>query len=312
MRSPVTYLLRKGAMGDVLWMEPVIRSLAATHKKVVVVTHYGELFNHYPLKNVSFAAKLPPIEKVLYWLEKLLKIQCRFINLKDAYEVNPGVHLVLAYFMKAKQRARLTYPSLYLSDDEKARRILKYSRYVVLHVERYVHDLRFRNIVGIDWPRIVCDLRALGLEVVQIGKRENQIDGVEFVNASLRDLIVLINQCCFFIGPDSGPAHIAATLRKPAIILFGSIDPWLRHIKHQFRGIMIQGNCVYAGCYHLQRHGDQTCLIEGDEPTRTPPCSVHSTDRLKQSIRALISHFDLEPTSVLRVSEGCRSSAGAA
>jgi hypothetical protein len=152
---------------------------------------------------------------------------------------------------------------------------------------------------------------ALGLDVVQIGKREYQIDDVDFVNTSLRDLVVLINQSCFFIGPDSGPANIAAALRKPAIILFGSIDPWLRHIKHQFRGIMIQGNCVYTGCYHLQRHGDQTCLIEGDEPARIPPCSVHSTDRLKQSIRALINQYDLAPKSACRSSVGCLSSASA-
>ncbi len=40
------YLVRKRALGDVLWIEPVIRALAAKHKKVVVVTLFNDLFLH--------------------------------------------------------------------------------------------------------------------------------------------------------------------------------------------------------------------------------------------------------------------------
>jgi ADP-heptose:LPS heptosyltransferase len=288
MRLPVKYVLRKGAMGDVLWIEPLIKSLAASYRKVVVVSEYIELFDNYPLKNVTFVSKLSLTAKIFYGLEKLFKVQYFFINLRNSYESNPTVHLLFAYFTKAKQTAALTYPSLYLSEAEKTKKITAYSKYAVIHLDRYPDEQNFRNVFGIDWKDVASYIRGLGYDVVQIGKREHRIDGVEFLDTSLRDLIVLINNCAFFIGPDSGPSHLAACLQKPAIIIFGSVNPWLRHIKHQFNGIIMQGYCEFAGCYHRQRSREQICLIGGDESEILPKCSVHTNKKINSCIDSLI------------------------
>jgi ADP-heptose:LPS heptosyltransferase len=288
MRLPVKYVLRKGAMGDVLWIEPLIKSLAASYKRVVVVSKYIELFDNYPLKNVTFVSELSLTAKIFYGLEKLFKVQYFFINLRDSYERNPTVHLLLAYFAKAKESATFIYPSLYLSDAEKSKKISAYSKYAVIHLDKYPDKQNFRNVHGIDWQDVASRIRGLGYDVVQIGKREHRLNGVEFLDTSLRDLIALINNCAFFIGPDSGPSHLAACLQKPAIIMFGSVDPWLRHIKHQFNGFIMQGHCELAGCYHRQPVREQICLIEGNGTEGPPKCSVHSTEEINRYIASLV------------------------
>jgi hypothetical protein len=71
LKKPLTYLIRKRALGDVLWIEPVIRQLATRHKRVIVHTRHNELFLNYPLANVIFREKLGLAEKLLWKLESL-------------------------------------------------------------------------------------------------------------------------------------------------------------------------------------------------------------------------------------------------
>jgi heptosyltransferase III len=47
----------------------------------------------------------------------------------------------------------------------------------------------------------------------------------------LGDLFALIEQCCVFIGNDSGPTHAASALKKPVVVIWGSSNfrawhPW--------------------------------------------------------------------------------------
>lgn len=44
-------------------------------------------------------------------------------------------------------------------------------------------------------------------------------------NLNLRMLIVLINKCKVFISNDTGPMHIAASLKAPVVAIFGSSSP---------------------------------------------------------------------------------------
>lgn len=45
---------------------------------------------------------------------------------------------------------------------------------------------------------------------------------------TLRQMAVLIEQADFFIGPDSGPMHLAGAVGTPSIVTFGSIPPEAR------------------------------------------------------------------------------------
>lgn len=51
---------------------------------------------------------------------------------------------------------------------------------------------------------------------------------VDISNYSIKEVAALTEQVDLFIGPDSGPMHIAGALNTPGIILFGSIPPEAR------------------------------------------------------------------------------------
>ena len=187
----------------------------------------------------------------------------------------------------------LVYPSLYLSAEEKSKRLIRSDKYVVLHIENYGAEYNFRNIYAVNWEAVVTNLNNEGYHVVQIGKKANEVKGVEFVETSLRELMSVINACSFFIGSDSAPSHFAACLQKPAIIFFGSVNPWFRHIKGLFKGIILQGNCEYANCYHIQQPYQQVCVLKTAEERMIPKCCVHSTENVNEQINLIIQKYSV-------------------
>ena len=291
--QPIKYIIRKRAIGDVLWMEPVIAAMAKKYKKVIVYSLYNELFENYPLSNVIFKTKLSFFEKVFCRIEEWLGSRFFFINLQGAYENNPGVHLLSAYYKKAGLNEPLVYPELYLSKAEKAAQLITASKYVVLHIENYGAAYNFRNIYGVNWIAVVKHLKNSGYHVVQIGKRNNEVEGVQFIETSLRELMSVINGCSFFIGSDSAPSHFSACLKKPAVIFFGAVNPWYRHIQDQFKGNIMQANCEYAHCYHIQPPYKQVCLLKTEAEREMPKCCVHTTENVKTHIDLIIKKYSL-------------------
>ncbi|HEX8357246.1 MAG TPA: glycosyltransferase family 9 protein, partial [Segetibacter sp.] len=94
---------------------------------------------------------------------------------------------------------------------------------------------------------------------------------------TIRELITLIYHSKLFIGLDSGPSHISASLGVPSIIFFGAVNPVFRHFSELFNGVFMQEKCEFNGCYHeviLDTKGP-ACKLVGDEGI--PKCSVHST-----------------------------------
>lgn len=274
-------------MGDTLWVEPVIRYFAKRVKEVVVVTHHMELFDNYPLSNVRFQYRLKKREKIRLFLENLFAIKKYFINLNGAYENKPKQHILQSYINYANISIPFSKPQLYLSEVEKKELIFD-GKYVVLHLENSLGK-NYRNIYGVDWNYICNFIKSKGYKVIQVGKTDKKIDhSIYFPTHSLRSLISLINQAAFFIGADSGPSHIASSLNIPALLFFGSVNPWYRHFPDSFNGLILQQFCEFAGCYHetISTSG-QTCKLVGDDGI--PKCSLHSNEYVIQKIEALMA-----------------------
>src|ERR1700744_668835 len=104
-------------------MEPVIRQLAALHKRVIVYTKYPGLFLHYPLPNVRFTDRLTLWEKAIWTIGKIFPFLSFFIDLEDTYEKNPRVHFLHAYQQAAGLPMTHEYPRLYLDEKEKSFRL---------------------------------------------------------------------------------------------------------------------------------------------------------------------------------------------
>ena len=290
MRSPVKYVVRKRALGDVLWIEPVIRQLAAEYRKIVVYTKYPELFDHYPLPNVVFKKELSLLEKIAWRIERTFHSSFLFIDLDRSYELDPKVHFLTAYQRKAGLPATSEYPRLYLSEQEKAWRPAD-GRYVILHLESLT-DKNYRKVYGIDWPEVVRNLQKRGYSVFQLGKTPPDIAGAPPLKTSIRQMIAALSNASFFIGIDSGPSHIAASLGIPSLIFFGAVNPTYRHFLNLFRGRILQQPCEYAGCYHEAEPGTEpSCRLVGDEGI--PKCSLHTTEYVLNNIDLLANEYQL-------------------
>jgi hypothetical protein len=289
LKRPFVYLVRKRALGDVLWIEPVIRQVAATNKKVIVYTKYPELFKNYPLPNVRFTSRLLFWEKMLWALERTLHLTRFFIDLDHAYEDNPKIHFLSAYQKAAGQPVTHEYPRLLLDTGEKDFRPAGViGRYAVLHLETMT-DQNYRKVYGVDWETVVATLTARSYTVLLIGKEPLPIPGARIVKTSIREMIALINGATLFIGIDSGPSHLAAALGIPALIFFGAVNPDFRHFRDLFKGRLLQQPCEYAGWYH--ETNDRTgwsCRLVGDEGI--PKCALFSTENVLNSLDLLLNN----------------------
>jgi len=269
-------------MGDVLWIEPLIRQLANSYSKVIVHTLYNELFENYPLSNVVFRKKLNVFEKIAARLRLPF-----FITLDQAYEKEPHMHLLHAYQKAARLPLTNEYPHIYLTEAEK-KNYAGERPYVVLNLfpESYRN---FRKVYGVDWEEVVAFLQAQSYKVIYIGQRSSTIPGVIYYDTSIREMLSLIYNAKLFIGIDSGPSHIAASLSVPSLLFFGSVNPVYRHFASLFKGQIMQKPCEFAGCYHEAKEGayGTTCRLVGD--SGIPKCTLHSTENVTASIQSLLS-----------------------
>ena len=278
-------------MGDVLWIEPVIRALAARHRKVTVITKYNELFLNYPLPNVVFRSDLKRWEKALVWIDMQLGTRLFSINLDGAHEKDPHRHFLNTFQMKAGVPIMREYPHLYLSDMEKNADPGVSGPFVVLHLESFA-DMNYRKVYGVDWAEVAAYLRGKGYTVLQLGKEPAPIEGVIHRQTTVREMMALLNKASFFIGLDSGPSHVATALGVPSILFFGAVNPHYRHFTDLMKGFIMQGNCVYAGCFHETDDPlSVVCRLVGKEGI--PVCSLHTTASVEASIDKLIRQYNL-------------------
>lgn len=283
------------ALGDALWIEPVIRQLAPSHRKVIVYTRYPELFLNYPLLSVRVTGRLQFLENLCRLLGKAIPATGLHIGLDNTYEHNPKVHILAAYQRAAGLPLTREYPRLYLSKEEKAFRPkeARGKKYVVLHLDRMPGQQNFRKVYGVDWQRIVAALSAMGFAVIVVGVHAVAIPGAATARTTLRELIALIHGSSFFIGLDSGPSHIAAALGVPALIMFGAVNPDFFHFKDLLRGFILQQPCEHAGCYHdCNNKVDFSCRLVGN--TGIPKCALHSTAYVLDKINLLMEQYQLK------------------
>ena len=183
----------------------------------------------------------------------------------------------------------MRYPKIYLDKEENK---ISNKKYVVLHLENSLGK-NYRNVYGINWNLISKHLSDAGYEVLQIGKDNRNIQNSIYKETNnLRSLISLINKAKIFIGMDSGPSHIAASLKIPSLIFFGSVNSEYRHLNSEFKGLILQQNCEYAGCYHdVISHTGQTCKLVGDKGI--PKCCLHTNEYVIKKIDLLIEKYKL-------------------
>ena len=289
MHFTVKYLYRSAGMGDVLWTEPLIKELAKGNKKVVLFTKFKELFENYPLKNVHIK-EIPPgwYRAGLKFFNSISRGQV-YHKLDGIYEARPKMHMLHAYQQYFSLPQTNEYPVIYLGEKERSPINDLPGNYVVLHLDANV-PYNYRKVYGVDWNDVIDYLHSKGFPVVVTGNSPEPLSAAIQYKGSIRQLIQLIFHSRFFVGVDSGPSHIAASLKKPSLIFFGSVNPMFRHFPELFKGYFLQQPCEFAGCYHEVISGrGQSCRLVGD--SGIPKCCLQTTENVKKYIDRLLENY---------------------
>lgn len=211
---------RKFAVGDVLLTTPIIRAL----KKL------------WPLCPIDVETNSPDIFKgnknVRRVANKIgLQPGALVIDLNGAYEKTPAVP-VLASYARAAAVAGLEYsmvePHLDLFCGPSDAKQLPEGDWAALHVGPTTWP--GKNWPMERWAELADRLRSSGYKVILFGAKEKSTASIANEldmrgQQGIQELAGLLIQCRLFVGLDSFPAHAAAAMCTPSIVLFGVMDP---------------------------------------------------------------------------------------
>ncbi len=125
--------------------------------------------------------------------------------------------------------------------------------------------------------------------VVNLGARDSEIAAevqsemqncAAVMNAQLdlRELIALIAASRFFVGNDSGPAHLAAALQRPSAVIFSVTDPV------QWRPWHSEYRIVQTGATFDHPRGDKAVVVSNPRPI-----STIAIDEVRQNCEELLA-----------------------
>ena len=186
-------------------------------------------------------------------------------------------------------------PKIFVNDDEVSRALEMLSGFGVRQSDDYA-VIAFRAVAesrrwGIHNYRELAKVLITrhGLKIVLIGSADDIRDGDEIVSGAgqsdvvnlagkttLREASALLSQAQVFVGNDSGPAHLAAAVGIPLVVLSGADDPGetspISSRKHliQATGLECLG-CVKNNC---PLKGDTRMLCMKNISIETIACEV--------------------------------------
>ena len=89
------------------------------------------------------------------------------------------------------------------------------------------------------------------------GKHSNVLD---FSRTTLREMMALISEVDYFIGPDSGPMHLAGAVETQSLILFGSIPPAARINHYRSHRAITAEKLKCLGCWYANCNYNVKCM----------------------------------------------------
>lgn len=252
-RRPRLIVRRRYARGDVLQATPIVRELRRRYPahRLAVWTDVNEVFADNPHVDLLISARSgfqPAADDLL-------------INLDEAYERNPKLHMLEAYAQAAGVALANPNLELYLASMD--------YQIASAHLQPLLDAPGIERLVAVHlgatpdrtWPQTHWDtlltmlLADPGVGVIAVGA------GNDFSPAPHARVVNLVNQLDFrataaalaiadlVIGPDSALLHVAAAVSTAAVGLYGMADPDKR-IPVGAQQIGLQSPVDCAGCLH--------------------------------------------------------------
>lgn len=261
---------RRAALGDVIMSTGVVRELKNRYNcEIDVATEYPNVYDNNPhVRAIYHAHGMPEVAD--YDL---------YINLDDAYEINPTNHYLDSYFYRAfgssvvDNQSPELFPGEY--DYETMNSFFQdneLDRYVVIHIRQWHWALK--NMSWDTWYEVFERLftERTDFKIVTVGgSQDGTVEHPLFVDArdrlNVQQQKLLMDRAICFVGIDSAPYHIAVASSTHIISLHTHLLP--ERIGPQNRAFTaIKSNVDCIGCNDNQqrpvrqvvcKYGDYRC-----------------------------------------------------
>lgn len=274
--TPINILVqRRASIGDVIMSTGVVRELKhkyGSNANIDVATDYAEVYRNNPhIRNIFPVDQIPDVRR---W-----EI---FVNLDNAYELNPTEHYVKNYFYRAFGGNSLNQQvELFPNDEDKTavvdfRQQNELDRYIVVHMRNWHWPAK--NITMEVWFDVYAKLfeKRTDFRVVCVGgSTDFEVEHPLFVDARAKfnnqQLKLLCDGAQAFVGVDSGPYWCAAASRTHIIALLTHLRPEvilpIRNWEDGKNAVAIQTLEDCAGCNDTQRRPvSQLICKKGNTP----------------------------------------------
>jgi len=276
IEKPIQVLVRRrAALGDVIMSTGIVRELKYRYPcEIDIATEFPNVYDNNPhVRAIYHTEAMPnPANYDLY------------INLDDAYELNPLNHYIDSYFYRAFGTSAVVKKNPELFANEFDQDIVssflqdnELDRYIVIHIRQWYWALK--NMSWDTWYAVFEQLftERTDFKIVCVGSAQDGfvehplfVDARDRLNIQQQKLLMDHAEC--FVGIDSGPYHIAACATTNIVSLHTHLLP--DRIMPQNRLVIpvLSGvDCV--GCNDVQarpvrqvvcKHGDFRCSTSFD------------------------------------------------
>ena len=268
IERPIQILVRRrAALGDVIMSTGVVRELKHRYRcEIDIATEFPNVYDNNPYVRAIYHTNAMP-DPAAYDL---------YINLDDAYELNPLNHYLDSYFYRAFGASTVAnkQPELFAteSDVEVVNQFFQNNEiddYIVVHIRQWYWPLK--NMSWDTWYAVFeqifnvrTDTKIVGVGTTQDGYVQHPL----FVDArdrlSVQQQKLLMDHARCFVGTDSGPYHIASASTTNIISLHTHLLPE-RILPRDRIAVPILSGVDCVGCNdHQQRPVTQVVCKHGD------------------------------------------------
>ena len=271
IEKPTQILVRRrAALGDVIMSTGVVRELKQRYNCVIdVATEFPNVYDNNPhVRAIYHTEAMPDVKN--YDL---------YINLDNAYELNPLNNYVDSYFYRAFGTSTVDNKAVELFPGDNDQAVVdkfihdnELDRYIVIHIRQWYWALK--NMSWDTWYAVFERLftNRTDFKIVTVGSdKDGFVDHPLFADAreklNVQQQRLLMDQAICFVGIDSGPYHIAAASKTHIISLHTHLLP--ERIVPQWKAVTpILSNVDCVGCNDVQqrpvsqvvcKHGDFRC-----------------------------------------------------
>jgi len=243
MKKVLLDLTECKAFGDTLSSTPNIRKLFQSYnQKVIVVTHYPEVFQRNPYVEKTYATNIINFDNIVdthivhRTFDVLGNKSERGVENKHSRIDLRQYHAIALGFMLSKNEMECDY---YPSDYEPIEGLPE--KYVLIHP---VQNWPNRTWSSKYWMELTKKLNDLGIPVVSIGKDSSETgffnidkptfnfeikNGLNLINkTSISQAWHIINKSSCFVTMDTGLLHLAGTTDAEVLLLGSAINPEFR------------------------------------------------------------------------------------